>query len=1187
MRVLRICLWGGLAFLLYLAPRLHAATTVVQTSGFSFVPANTTVQVGDTVTWTNAASLHTSTSGTNPPAGNGLWDSGTLTAGGTFSHTFTQPGSFPYFCSFHYSFGMVGSVTVQGGGGNAPPTVSITSPTNGSSYISPAVVTISADAADSDGTVAQVQFFDGTNSVGTTASSPYSAATTLYPGAHALTAVATDNLGAMATSAVVTVTVNTVRIADPVSNHIAKGDITIELKTVLDGLASPLGFAMPDDGSGRMFVYDQTGQAWVVTPSGPLATPFMDLRNRIVPGTTYDERGFLCIATHPNFAQHPLIYTFTSEPVSGPADFTDSNPPNGSNNCQTVIAEWRIDPANTNQVDSASRRELLRIDKPYENHNGGTLMFGPDGYLYISTGDGGGANDTGPGHLFPEGNAQNLQVIYGKMLRIDVNGTNSANGQYGIPADNPFVGQNAVQEIYAYGLRNPFKFSFDPQTGDLYCQDAGQNTVEEVSRIVKGGNYGWNAKEGSFWFDSVPSDTNFGSVVTGPVKPAAANLIDPILEYDHFDGNVVIGGFVYRGTQIPQLQGRYVFGDWGSFTAPTARLFYLDTNNVIKEFHIGLDDRPTGVWLKGFGQDASGEIYVFGTRVLGPAGNTGVMLKIVPPSPALEVAGSQAAGGSNFTLSWTGGRGPFAVQQKSTLADETWMDTLFTTNTQANLPLAGGAAFFRVADTAHQPATPFTASLSGAAERPNPVTTTGTGFGMFILDGNTLRFSINYSGLSGAAVAAHIHGPAGVNDSASPILSLEPYAAGPLGTSGAFSGTVVISDTFKAMILAGQTYMNVHTPNNPGGEIRGQLAPVLMQASLNGTHEVPPVPGNGHALGEFALVGNELYYNITYRDLSGTAVAAHIHGPAPIGSNATVLVPFSGGGFGTNGAISGAVQLTPDQLGDVVAGLTYVNIHTPLNGGGEIRGQLVPQAVGVPLSVALSADAEKPNSTTSSGSGFGLLSLEGETLRFSIGFSNLNSAATAAHIHGPGTSQQSAPVVISLVPFNGGSFGTSGQLSGSVAVTPAQRDMLLSGLGYANVHTTNYPGGEIRGQIGTVLLQASLSGVNELPSIVSDGSGYGAFALVANQLTFDVTYSGLSSAASAASINGPGSLFATRPPLIDLGSFNGGSFGTFGALAGTTSLSVTNLGSVIDGQTYVNISTSTNTTGEIRGQIVR
>ncbi len=1175
--------------------RLYAATVIVKMVDFSFQPANATINVGDTVTWTNASpSQHTATSGANPPIGDGHWNSGTLLEGQTYSHTFPTPGTFPYFCVFHYGFGMTGTITVKAA--NQPPTVSITSPTNGASFLSPANLTLQALATAPNGSVAKVQFFNGSNSLGTVTGPPFNLPVTLYPGGYTLSAVATDNQGASATSGPVSFSVTTLAIADPVTNHITKGSITIELKTILNGLVSPLGLAEPDDGSGRLFVYDQAGKAWVVTPSGPLNTPLIDLRNRLVPQTTYDERGFIGLATHPHFAQHPLLYTYTSEPVSGPADFTDPNPPNGTNNCQNVLAEWRIDPQNTNRVDPSSRRELLRIDKPYENHNGGTLMFGPDGYLYLSTGDGGGANDVGSGHLTPDGNAQSLQRIYGKILRIDVDGTNSANGQYGIPADNPFVVSipevtNALPEIYAYGLRNPYKYSFDMQTGDLYVGDAGQNTVEEIDHIMKGGNYGWNNKEGSFYFDSIATDPNFGSVVTGPVRPAPPDLIDPIAEYDHVDGHVVIGGFVYRGKAIPALDGRYVFGDWGSFTAPTARLFYLDTNNVIKEFHIGLEDRPTGFWLKGFGQDSTGEMYVFGSRMLGPAGNTGLMLKIVPPPAPISITSAQAQGQNTLSAAWSGGIGPFALQEKSSLSDATWFNAGFTTNRSAAAPLDGGEAFFRVADTAHQPPSPLSASLSGQAERPNAVTTGGTGTALFSLDGNTLRFSINYTGLSGPATAAHIHGPADVNASAGIQVSLMPYVVGTLGTSGAFSGTLVIPDDVKAMILSGQTYVNIHTAANPGGEIRGQITPVLMQASLSGLHEVPAVNTSASALAEFTLVGNQFTFNVTYRGLSGVATAAHIHGPAGMGTNAPMLislVPYNGGAFGSNGVLAGSVTLTADQLTDVIAGLTYVNIHTAANPGGEIRGQILPQAVGVPLSASISAVAEVPVPNAMTGSGFGLFSLEGETLRFSITYSNLSSSAIAAGIYGPATTSQTAPVQITLARFPGGAFSTSGRLGGSVAVTPAQRDMLLGGMAYVSLYTSNNPAGEIRGQVAPVLMQSSLSGVNERPdSVASDGAGYGVFNLVGNQLTLGLTYSGLSGSATAAAIQGPASLFAPGDVLIDLAPYNGGSFGAFGSLSGSTTLSVTNLASVIDGMTYVNLSTAAQPTGEIRGQITQ
>jgi len=521
---------------------------------------------------------------------------------------------------------------------NSSPTVSIVSPADGASFISPADVTIEVVALDSDGAVTMVELFDGANSLGAINSAPFVDTFNLYAGVHSLTAVATDNQGATATSETVTINVDTMPIENPIPEPITKGDIAIELQPVVDGLVAPLGMAVPDDGSRRIFVYDQAGMVWVVTEdAGKLPEPLLDVNDRLVSLGRYDERGLLGLAAHPNFVQFPFIYTCTSEPIDGPADFVTVMPEGETNNHQSVIAEWQIDPNDPNRVDPNSRREILRIDEPQGNHNGGTLRFGPDDMLYISLGDGGRANDVADGHV-PGGNAQSLQVIHGSLLRIDVDGNNSANGQYGIPQDNPFLGMDAVEEIYAYGMRNPYTYSFDSLTGDLYLGDAGQNNIEEVDLIIDGGNYGWNIKEGSFWFDSVTG--NIGSVVTGPVRPAPPDLIDPIIEYDHDEGSVVVGGYVYRGTQIPVLEGRYVFGDWGSFGAPSARLFTFDPNDpnaVIEELRIGLVDRPTGFWLRGFGQDAEGELYVFGSTVLGPSGETGQMLKIVPSLPVAYI----------------------------------------------------------------------------------------------------------------------------------------------------------------------------------------------------------------------------------------------------------------------------------------------------------------------------------------------------------------------------------------------------------------------------------------------------------------------------------------------------------------------------------------------------------------------
>ncbi len=406
---------------------------------------------------------------------------------------------------------------------NQPPTVAITDPANGATFTADATITIQAAANDTDGSVTQVEFFDGTNSLGVIATFPYQMTITFYPGSHPLTAVATDDQGASTTSAEVTITVNSVLIAEPIPESIPKGDQVIEFQTVVDGLAAPLGMAVPDDGSGRLLVYDQAGQIWVVSNAGKLDAPMLDVHTRLVTQGVYDERGLLGVAVHPDFADNPLVYTYTSEPTAGPADFPTVMPEGATNNHQSVIAEWHIDAANSNQIDVASRREILRIDEPQSNHNAGAMHFGPDGLLYITLGDGGQANDVADGHV-PGGNAQDINRILGKVIRLDIDGRNSANAQYGIPADNPFVGGDGLDEIYAYGLRNPFSFTFDRLTGALYLADAGQNNIEEVDVIVKGGNYGWNVKEGSFWFDSVGGRSEFRPSRDPARAPGAAGL---------------------------------------------------------------------------------------------------------------------------------------------------------------------------------------------------------------------------------------------------------------------------------------------------------------------------------------------------------------------------------------------------------------------------------------------------------------------------------------------------------------------------------------------------------------------------------------------------------------------------------------------------------------------------------------
>ena len=680
-----------------------------------------------------------------------------------------------------------------------------------------------------------------------------------------------------------------------------------------------------------------------------------------------------------------------------------------------------------------------------------------------------------------------------------------------------------------------------------------------------------------------------GNIVTEPVRTVPPGLIDPIAQYDHDDGLAVICGYVYHGSAIPALQGRFVFGDWGSFNAPSGRLFYLDANNSVNELRIGVEDRTLGLWLRGYEQGPDGELYIFCSRQLGPTGATGRMLKLVPAPDPLMVTGIAPANGTNITATWSGGTGPFALQKRSSLNEPAWLDTTFTAQRTATVPQQGNAGFLRAFDAAHEPPIPLTVYMTGAAQRPT-VNSPALGTGIFRLDGNTLSFDIGYAGLTAVANAAHIHGPTNTSGSVGVLIPLNAYNGGAWGTTGTLSGVILLTDAQRAMILAGQTYVNIHNANFPGGEIRGQIAPVNFQAALSSANEVPPSGTGASGLANLSLVGNQLTFNLTYRGLSGVATASHIHGPTNTTGNAGVLInlgAYNGGAYGSNGTLSGTVTLTPDQIGWVVDGLTYFNFHTPNFTPGEMRGQIVPHPTGVPLTALLSGLAEHP-ALTNTAFGAGTFSLEGDKLTFNVVYGGLSGPATASHIHGYTNTTADAGVLINLAPFNGGGYGASGALSGSVLLTPAQRNGLLSGQTYVNFHTTAKPGGEMRGQIAPVAMSASLSGVNEgFVPVITPGTGSGSFALVRDQLSLNVTYNGLLSPATASHIHGPAGFLGSAGVLVPLNPYSGGSYGSAGALSGTAPLSVSQLLNVIDGLTYINFHTTNNPGGEIRGQVIR
>jgi hypothetical protein len=293
-------------------------------------------------------------------------------------------------------------------------------------------------------------------------------------------------------------------------------------------------------------------------------------------------------------------------------------------------------------VDPHSARELMRIDKPQFNHNGGALVFGDDNLLYISLGDGGNANDEGDGHD-PGGNGQSLRAgnVLGKILRINPLGRNSANGNYGVPPANPLVGKRGADEIYAYGFRNPYRMNFDRATGNLWIGDVGQNDIEEIDIAQKGGNYGWPIKEGTFLFDDgaglPPPDTGHGFVYLDGTENRPG-LIDPIAQYDHVDGAgapetrvAIVAGFVYHGREVNALRGRFIFGDYSAEIGEAAagHMFVLNRNNKVREL-IVTNRNPLALAVMGWGHDHQGEVYLMGNDTGTLNGRTGAVYKLVP-----------------------------------------------------------------------------------------------------------------------------------------------------------------------------------------------------------------------------------------------------------------------------------------------------------------------------------------------------------------------------------------------------------------------------------------------------------------------------------------------------------------------------------------------------------------------------
>lgn len=393
----------------------------------------------------------------------------------------------------------------------------------------------------------------------------------------------------------------------------------VGLELIAAGFTSPVALIPANDGGHRLFVVDQTGLIWILFNEARLEKPFLDLRGRVVRlNSFYDERGLLGLAFHPDFAKNGRFYVSYSAPLRAglsPDEWDHT----------TYISEFTVSAEDPNRADPDSERVLLAMDKPGYNYEAGHIAFGPDGYLYIATGDSVRDPATEAGKY-----AQDTSSLLGKILRIDVNGTADTGQNYIVPADNPFISGEGLPEIFAYGFRNPYRFSFEAYDSGktrLFVADVGQAMMEEVDLVEAGGNYGWPIREGKTCFNA----QNWGQ----PLESCSTNgLTDPILSYAHQgDLSAIIGGMVYHGRAIPELIGSYVFGDWGR---GNGHLFVANPPTFgvgsWKFIEIALSGNPSEIGqLLGIGQDENGELYLL-TRApgVGATGDSGSIYKIVP-----------------------------------------------------------------------------------------------------------------------------------------------------------------------------------------------------------------------------------------------------------------------------------------------------------------------------------------------------------------------------------------------------------------------------------------------------------------------------------------------------------------------------------------------------------------------------
>jgi len=415
---------------------------------------------------------------------------------------------------------------------------------------------------------------------------------------------------------------------------------SVDMELLAEDFVSPIQVASTNN-SQRRYVVDQIGKIWVIDNKGyKRPTPFLDISSKIVSlNPDGDERGLLGVAFHEDFKTNGRFFIYYQLPprAGGPVPGATWNNLSRVSEFNVISEEQRADPN--------SEKVILEWDDPQYNHNGGSLAFGHDHYLYIAIGDGGGANDVGPGHVTDwytpngGGNAQNLDANFlGKILCIDING----GSPYVVPPTNPFVGKPGLDEIYAFGFRNPYRMTFDMgESKALMTGDAGQSLWEEINVVNKGGNYGWNVREGAHCFNAADNTKELATCPT--VDDRGKKLLDPVIELKNWknplggNATTIIGGYIYRGEAIQKWQGKYIFGTFSqSATTPNGELFVATPQfeNATatwdyEEIKLNSAQDDLGYFLRGFGQDEDGEMYITVSSNAGPSGNTGKVFKLV------------------------------------------------------------------------------------------------------------------------------------------------------------------------------------------------------------------------------------------------------------------------------------------------------------------------------------------------------------------------------------------------------------------------------------------------------------------------------------------------------------------------------------------------------------------------------